>query len=47
MRAAIEILPLRGKWQPEGLTEGCQGRRGHPSVGASRRHLPFQGRIGE
>lgn len=44
MKARFHILPLRGRWQPEGLTEGCNGRRGHPSVGVARRHLPFQGR---
>ncbi len=46
MSGLNQILPLRGRWQPAGLTEGYNRRRGHPSVGASRRHLPFQGRIG-
>jgi hypothetical protein len=45
MSATTKILPLWGRWQPEGLTEGCNRRRGYPSVAASRRHLPLQGRI--
>jgi len=34
------ILPCKGRWQPERLTEGCHGRRGHPAVGAPRRRVP-------
>src|SRR5687768_11417086 len=41
----LPVLPLRGRWQGEALTEGCPRERLHPSVSLAGFHLPFQGRI--
>jgi hypothetical protein len=47
MAMGHSILPLRGKWQPEWLTEGCPPLDSvTPLRQALRaRHLPLQGRI--
>jgi hypothetical protein len=35
------ILPLGGRWQPAGLTEGCRRWGGHPSTTPLRVAVPL------
>ncbi len=44
LNQGMQILPRRGRWQAEGLTEGDCSFSGHAPSGASL-HLPLKGRI--
>jgi hypothetical protein len=47
MTMGHSILPLRGRWRPEGLTEGYSPLDGVIPLRQALRacHLPLQGRI--